>query len=78
MTQFLDCVTVRDGKAARVVDVTMNKCGVPMSKVIGVGSDGASVMTGDVKGVNGMTKKHSPFLVFVHCMAHRLNVAVLQ
>ena len=56
----------------------MNKCRVPMSKVIGVGSDGASVMTGDDKGVNGMTKKHSPFLVFVHCMAHRLNVAVLQ
>ena len=81
MTQFLDCVAVRDGKAATVVDavgVTMKKFGVPMTKVIGLGSDGASVMASDIRGVNGMLKKQNRFLVFVHCVAHRLNLAVSQ
>ena len=81
MTQLLDCVAVRDGKATTVVDavdVTMKKFGVPMTKVIGLGSDGASVMASDIRGVNGMMKQLNPFLVFVHCVAHRLNVAVSQ
>ena len=81
MTQFLDCVVVRDGKAATVVDavnVTMKKSGVPMTKVIGLGSDGSSVMASDIRGVNGMMKQLNPFLVFVHCVAHCLNLAVSQ
>ena len=72
MTQFLDCVAVQDGKAATVVDavdVTMKKFGVKF------GSNGASVMASDIRGVNGMLKKRNPFLVFVHCVAHRLNLA---
>ena len=81
MTQFLDCVTVRDGKSTTAVDaadVTMKKFGVPMTKVIGLGSDGASVMASDIRGVNGMMKQLNPFLVFVYCVAHRLTLAVLQ
>ena len=81
MTQFLDCVAVRDGKAATVVhavDVTMKIFGVPMTKIIGLGSDGTSVMASDIRGVNGMLKKQHPFLVFEHCVAHRLNLAVSQ
>ena len=79
MMQFLDCVVIRDGKAMTVVDavdVTMKKFCVPMTTVIGLGSDGSSVKASDIRGVNGMMKHRNPFLVFIHCVAHRLNVAV--
>ena len=56
----------------------MNKICVPMTKVIGLGSDRASVMASDIRGINGMLKKQNPFLVFEHCVAHRLNLAVSQ
>ena len=75
------CVSVRNGKAVTVVDtvdVTMKTFGVPMTKVIGLGSDGASVMASDIRGVNGMMKQLNPFLVFVHCVVHCLNLAVSQ
>lgn len=38
-----------------VVDVLRNR-GVPLSKVIGLGSDGASVMTGKSAGVGALLK----------------------
>ena len=80
-TVFMDCVSVPDGKALTVVNAVksvITKFGVPISKVVGLGSDGASAMASELNGVNGLLKQDNPFLVFSHCVAHRLNLAVSQ
>ena len=48
--------------------------GLQLSKVIGFGSDGASIMTGSKTGVATRLKQQSLHCISVHCMAHRLNL----
>ena len=47
-------------------------------KVVGLGTDGASVMASEMNGVNGLLTKDNPHLIFMYCVHHRLNLAVLQ
>ena len=80
-TVFMDCVSVPDGKALTVVNAiktVITKFGVDISKVVGLGSDGASAMASELNGVNGLLMQENPFLVFSHCVAHRLSLAVSQ
>ena len=42
------------------------------------GSDGASIMTGRVGGVSTLLKKENPFIINIHCMAHRLALCSSQ
>ena len=44
-------------------------------RVIGLGSDGASVMTGKHTGVGVRLKRLRPALVHIHCAAHRVALA---
>ena len=43
-------------------------------KLVGFGSDGASVMTGCKSGVSTRLKGEQPLLFTLHCMAHRLEL----
>ncbi|VDI68465.1 Hypothetical predicted protein, partial [Mytilus galloprovincialis] len=52
--------------------------GVDLSKIFGMGSDGASVMIGKHGGVSQLLKDTSPHLVEVHCVAHRLALACVE
>ena len=52
--------------------------GLDISKCLGFGSDGASVMTGRHNGVATRVKKRNPFCISIHCMAHRLNLCSSQ
>ena len=52
-------------------DVKINKC-------FGFGSDGASVMIGCQNGVAAILKKENPYLIAIHCAAHRLALASSQ
>jgi len=45
---------------------------------VGFGSDGCSTMVGSKSGVATRLKEVSPFVVSVHCIAHRTNLATLQ
>ena len=45
---------------------------------MGLGSDGASVMTGTGEGVTGHLKRANPHLVNIHCIAHRFNLCTSQ
>ena len=40
--------------------------------------DGASVMSGHINGVQAIVRQEYPFAHFVHCAAHRLNLALCQ
>lgn len=81
VTTFLACVEVADGCAQTIytaVKSAMSTFDIPMPKVIGLGSDGASVMSSHINGVNGLFREANPFIVFVHCVCHRLQLAVSQ
>jgi hypothetical protein len=40
--------------------------------------DGASVMSGHLNGVQAKVQKQYPAAIYIHCMAHRLNLVVLD
>ena len=52
--------------------------GLGIECVAAFGSDGASVMTGKRNGVAAKLKQMQPSLVSVHCVAHRLALAVSE
>lgn len=45
---------------------------------MGLAVDGASVMSGQVNGLAAKLKRVCPALIHVHCIAHRLQLAVSQ
>ena len=47
-------------------------------KLVGFGSDGASVNVGVRAGVATRLKDRIPHLVAIHCIAHRLELGVLD
>lgn len=59
----------------RKIQEHLNHLGVDMKRVIGLGTDGASVMTGRHNGVAVQMQRMNPFLLFNHCCAHRLALA---
>ena len=64
---------LKDGTA-----VTIEAELLSMSKIVGFGSDGASVMVGRRNGVATRLKSYNPSLISVHCVAHRLALAAAQ
>ena len=51
---------------------------IPPSKVLGLGTDGAKVMTGTGKGLTGYMLRDNPMLLHYHCIAHRLALVTSQ
>ena len=47
-------------------------------KLVGQCYDGASVMSGHLNGLQKKIKDKAPQAVFVHCLAHRLNLVLQQ
>jgi hypothetical protein len=47
-----------------------------VAELLGGGADGASVMSGGYEGVFALMKTHFPWLVYIHCAAHRNNLVV--
>ena len=56
----------------------MEDKGLSMSKMVGLGTDGASVMTGVHNGVGARFKRRQPVLTSIHCVCHRLALAAAQ
>ena len=45
---------------------------------MGLGTDGAAAMARDNNGLNGLFSLENLFVVHVHCVCHRLNLAMSQ
>jgi hypothetical protein len=56
----------------------LNQCGVDMQKCIAQNYDGASVMSGRVKGVQKLFRDEVPRAIYVHCYNHRLNLITVD
>lgn len=52
--------------------------GVDLSKVSGLGTDGATVMTDKDKGVTGQFLQLNPHILNIHCSAHRVALVTSQ
>ncbi|XP_015767968.1 PREDICTED: zinc finger protein 862-like [Acropora digitifera] len=80
-TRFVTNVHVADGTAATITESitkALNQRNVPLQKVTGLGSDGASVMTSNKEGVTGKLQQLNPKIVNIHCIAHRLQLCFFQ
>lgn len=77
--QITDCTA--DGIKNSLCDFLLEKNLVlnnDYSRCMGLGTDGASVMTRCRNGLGMKLKAYNPELVQVHCVAHRLNLAASQ
>ena len=80
-TIFIQDLEYEDGSGAGLTSEILKQLeqrNLPYHKVIGLGTDGASVMTGQGKGVFGRMKEVNPHIVNIHCMAHRLALCTSQ
>ena len=72
---------IKDGTAKAMYQVfkqILADSGIDIKKVLGLGTDGASVMTGHLNGITPLIHEDNPFCVCVHCVCQRLNLAVSQ
>ena len=77
-TVFHGNYTVAAGDAETIYNKVVEGCeniGLDPRKIVGLGSDGASVMLGKKTGVGVRLKARSPHLTHVHCIAHGVNLA---
>ncbi|CAI7876867.1 unnamed protein product, partial [Closterium sp. NIES-54] len=74
VTEFFTLLTVEKCDAASLFEVLMNhlrSATVDVSKLVGISTDGALVMTGKDNGLVARIREHAPHLFSCHCIAHR-------
>ena len=78
ITRFLELVQLPGGTAYHILgtllDVMRTK-NLPVEKLFGMATDGASIMTGVRSGVTTRMKEKNPFMFTTHCFAHCLALA---
>ena len=78
---FLRIVDLVDGTAERIEEAIrtyMTDKQLTFSRLMEFGSDGASVMTGKRAGLGTRLHQSNPYLIAIHCVAHRLALACSQ
>ncbi|XP_029347858.1 zinc finger MYM-type protein 1-like [Acyrthosiphon pisum] len=79
--RFLGFIDVSENQNADALATAMisffeiNKINVP---IVAQAYDGANVMSGKFNGVQQKIKSKYPYAVYTHCMAHRINLIVLD
>jgi hypothetical protein len=54
----------------------LEACGLFLPNLVGIATDRAAVMIGGKKGVGMLIRNYAPYLIQIHCIAHRLSLAV--
>lgn len=73
--EFAANVEVKDGKAETIYSAVLNYLNsnnIPVKKLSGLGTDGASVMTGRHNGLAVRLQRLNAKIVAVWCVAHKL------
>ncbi|KAK3090549.1 hypothetical protein FSP39_012619 [Pinctada imbricata] len=80
--KFLGCMNVQKADAKGILNAMKRACEMNslawddiITKMVALGSDGASVMQGANKGVAALLKQENPSIVSIHCLGHRLELA---
>ena len=77
-SRFLDVVELPGCTATDIFSAakaTLEKYDLDVQNLMGLATDGASVMTGSKRGVTTKFKELNPYLIANHCTAHRLALA---
>lgn len=78
-TSFVGITAVEKADAVNiscaVKEIMESVCSDWEDKVVAFSSDGAAVMMGAKRGVITRLKENKPYVVGVHCMAHRLELS---
>ena len=81
---FMEIVPLKKADAATIYSTLVDyiletkQKHIWLSKLVGMGFDGAATFSGDKTGVQCRLKKNSPHALFVHCQCHRLQLACVQ
>ena len=73
---FYDTISTTGEAITNLICDVVKDHGFDFNNLVGLGFDGASAMKSEVKGVAGLMKEKAPNAIFVHCNAHRLNLAL--
>lgn len=78
--RFLDLVHVKDTAALTLKNAICNVLSdnnLSVQSIRGQGYDGASNMRGEWNGLQALILKECPYAYYVHCMAHKLQLALV-
>ncbi|PVH64348.1 hypothetical protein PAHAL_2G245700 [Panicum hallii] len=78
--RFFDLVHVRNTKALTLkaeICYVLSTYGFDVQNLRGQGYDGASNMRGELNGLQALVLKECPYAYYVHCYAHRLQLALV-
>ncbi|CAI7869589.1 unnamed protein product [Closterium sp. NIES-54] len=78
VTEFFALLTVDRADAASLVGLLLshvNAVGIDLRRIMGISTDGASVMVGSKNGLVARLRTRIPHLVSCHCIAHREALA---
>lgn len=78
---FLGCWKVDSTKASDIhqcILSALNHYGLKAENLVAAAFDGASNMSGKHSGVQALLKQSAPYLVFVHCRSHLLQLALVR
>lgn len=80
-SKLIGDIRIQDGTAETIVMEIKNKLkgvGLETVNLVGLGSDGASVMFGKKGGVGVKLLEDCPAMTHIHCVAHRLALACVD
>ncbi|GJZ64844.1 zinc finger MYM-type protein 1-like protein [Tanacetum coccineum] len=78
--RFLGVIHLEDTSSATLyssICATLSSYLLPIENIRGQGYDGASNMRGEWNGLQAMFLKVNPCAYYIHCMAHRLQLALV-
>jgi len=76
---FLNCSKSRDAESlSQMIQDFLIKCGLENIPMIAQSYDGASVMSGKNAGLQAKMKMIHPYAVYIHCLAHKVNLVVVH
>ncbi|KAG6680599.1 hypothetical protein I3842_13G050200 [Carya illinoinensis] len=78
--QFFDLVHVKDTSALTLkneISAVLSCYCLDIQNIRGQGYDGASNMRGEWNGLQALFLKDCPYVYYVHCFAHRLQLALV-
>ena len=76
---FADCSKKADAVAIYThIKSFLQECGIYDIPIVAQGYDGAAVMSGSENGVQSKLRQDHPSAVYIHCMAHKLNLVLVE
>ena len=79
---FMDFIECRNGITGEALAQTILQCmkdlGLDAANIRGQGYDGASNMSGLVKGAAAVIQRDHPAALYLHCASHQLNLCIVK